>query len=288
VPVPQKVTHAAERLLPASAMRLARVAYFDRRRRRYPRRIVEHAYGGRRHRVLIPTEYGERNDNDWPELAEITWLKAGRLRPGARVFDLGASHGVVAMMLADVVGPSGSVIALEADPEDAATLRANRDMNDLPQLECVHAAVASESGAVAFGRNGSIDDGTHRWGTRRVPAVSIDDLAARHGAPDVVFIDVEGYELEALRGAARTLAAGAEWFVEVHEPAQLAAYGATTAEVLETLAGAGYEVWTQPDAGYGRTPGGEVVPLGELRPLADTPDELLSTRFFALASRERV
>jgi len=36
------------------------------------------------------------------------------------VFDLGASYGVIAMMLASAVTPGGRVIALEAHPADAA------------------------------------------------------------------------------------------------------------------------------------------------------------------------
>lgn len=286
-PVPIKLTRVLEKLLPATVVRSARVAVFDRRRRRYPRRIVEHTFAGVPHKVLIASSYGERYDGDYPQLAEIAWLAEGRLRRGAKVLNLGASYGVVAMMLGDVVGPEGKVVALEAHPADAATLRRNRELNGMTQLECVHAAVARESGAIALGAHGSVDDGTHRWGRMPVPAFSIDDLSARHGVPDVVFMDVEGYELEALRGAAETLAMGPEWFVEVHEPAQLAAYGAECPEVLDMLTGAGYHVWTMPDAGFELGPDGVPRARGRATALHATPEEVFAQRFFALASRDR-
>jgi FkbM family methyltransferase len=287
MPIPTRITALAERVLPERAMQAARVGYFDLRRRRYPRRIVERTYGGRPYKVLIASDYGERYDRDWPELPEIAWLREGRLRAGARVFDLGASYGVVAMMLADEVGEGGAVLALEADPDDAATMARNRELNAKPQLECVHAAVARVSGTIEFGRNGSVDDGRGRWGRTSVPSFAIDDLTARHGVPDVVFIDVEGYELEALRGAPDTLAAGPEWFVEIHEPAALARYGATTEDVLSVLTDAGYDVWTLADAGYFVDDAGIVRPVAAPAPLAATPRQLLRERFFALASRER-
>src|SRR5204862_1188820 len=101
--VPPRLTRLAESSLPAPVMRRLRVAKFERAHRRYPRRVVERSYAGVRHKLIIASEYGEQYDNDWPELQEIAWLRQRRLRPRARVFDLGASYGMVALMLADVV-----------------------------------------------------------------------------------------------------------------------------------------------------------------------------------------
>lgn len=67
-------------------------------RRRYGERLVEHTYAGDRFKVVIASSYGERYDHDWPELAEIAMLRDGKLRPGARVFNLGASYRAIAMM----------------------------------------------------------------------------------------------------------------------------------------------------------------------------------------------
>jgi FkbM family methyltransferase len=293
----QSLVRAAETVLPQAVMRRARVAKFDRARKRYPTRIVTHSYGGVRHRVLIASEYGERYDADWPELEEIAWLKGRRLRPGARVFDLGASYGVVAMMLADVTGPKGQVVALEAHPHDAATLERNRELNGMTQLICLHAAAAREPGEIVFGRNGEVDDGSRRWGELRVPALSVDELSRRYGPPDVVFIDVEGYEHEVVLGAADTIDQGPDWFVEVHGDEQLGKYGASTGDVIALFGRAGYELFAGLATGYeifvglgtryvrAAGEGGRRVSAPTIRPLSETPPDVLHRRFFLLATR---
>jgi hypothetical protein len=70
------------------------------------RPAVEGSYGASTFKVLIGSPYGERYDADWPALSEIEVLRGSRLQSGSRAFNLGANHGVMAMMLADAVGPA--------------------------------------------------------------------------------------------------------------------------------------------------------------------------------------
>ena len=265
-------------------LRRLRVAKFERERRLYPRRVVQHRFGPHELRVLIGSPYAERYDFDWPDIAELALLRRGALRPGARVFDLGASCGVIAMMLAKTVGPDGQVIAVEAHPDDAELARQNRDLNGLDKLEVVHAAVARTSGTVVFGANGSVDDGSRRWGELEVASWSIDDLAATYGRPDVVFMDVEGYELEALRGAPATLQDGPDWFVEVHGGDQLRRYAGSVDAVLEQFDRDHYELHVALD-GLGPGPGGTVVCETRFEPLERTRLALSERRFFLVALR---
>jgi FkbM family methyltransferase len=259
-----------------------RVSVARIRQRRFRKRVVTHTYGGHPLRVEIRSPYGEMYDKDWPVLGEIAFLERhGSLRPGARVFNLGANHGVIAMMLAAWVGPEGEVIALEADPWLAAGAERNARLNELGQLVAVHAAVGREDGEIRFGAYGDVDDGSGRFGRVRVPALSIDSLAARHGSPDLVFMDVEGYELEALRGAERTLAERPDWFVEVHG-ADLPRYGGSVEEVIGTLRGRGYDCYGAWDD-LGTLPDGEFVSLTQFRPLEEMEDELEGRRFFLVA-----
>lgn len=175
-------------------------------------------------------------DRDWPVLPEVRCLRQSRLRPGARVFNLGAHHAVVALMLAREVGPTGQVIAVEPTAHNARTASTNRDLNVAAHLIIVQAAVAAERGTITLrdGLQAQITTGTglDSGDSFVSEAVTIDDLASRFGAPDVVFIDVEGAEQLALSGATVVLATGADFFVELHVGCGLEALGGSADRVV--------------------------------------------------------
>jgi FkbM family methyltransferase len=132
------------------------------------------------------------------------------LRPGMTVYDVGANIGLFSMIAARLVGPQGSVVAFEADPEIAARLREHLSRNEFRQATVEEAAVWSETKQVYFERAdpaASPDRGLGRVveaderNTARVSAVSLDDYAQTHAAPDFVKCDVEGAEVEVFRGA---------------------------------------------------------------------------------------
>lgn len=260
-----------------------RVAKFRRDRSRFAARVVHHSYAGRPRHIVIGSSYGERYDRDWAELEEVAFLKRHGLQRGARVFNLGANHGVVALMLADAVGDSGLVVALEAHPHDAALAKRNSELNATEQLLCLHGAAARASGELPFGLNGAVDDGTERWGRQRVPAWSIDDLALEYGGPDVIFMDIEGYEHEALLGAADTLRAGADWFVEVHAGGQMEKYGGSAQRVLAQFDQTRYELYVAGDELRFLHHG--VVSTTRFARLEEAPASLLQSRFFLIAIR---
>jgi FkbM family methyltransferase len=236
-------------------------------------RVVRRSYGGREHSIAIADPLAEAwYDHDWGELPELTALSSHRLREGAIVFDIGAHQAVVALMIADRVGSAGRVIAVEAEPHNAAVARRNVELNRATNVEVVHAAGVRVPGHVRFspGLNGHIG-GQQRAGTVEVRGVSIDGLSAEKGAPDVLFIDVEGFELEVLRGASKTLMSKPDLFVEVHQNVGLEQAGGTAADVLELVR----------TAGYGRllVSGGEGQPFGPL----DSGEAVPGDRFFLVA-----
>jgi len=166
-------------------------------------------------------------DHDWQALPELELLQQGKLKHGARVFDIGAHQCVVALLLAKLVGENGFVLALEPSSHNVAVGEQNKRLNHAGQICIVQGAVAESSGTIAVSRglNAQVDNGSREWGTMQVPSFSIDDLSRRYGTPDVVFLDVEGYECQALAGARTTLRSGPDCFIEVHQGHGLEKFG---------------------------------------------------------------
>jgi FkbM family methyltransferase len=180
-------------------------------------------------------------------------------RDGATVLDIGANAGSYTILFAQWVGPTGRVIAFEPVPAICELLRVEVELNGVAdRVEIVNAAVAGSEGTVAMTAPGAI--GINRVvpssepGLLQVCAVTIDGFCATHRVrPDVIKIDVEGLELDVLRGARRTLATNrlASVFTEWH-PSIWPSLSISSADVAGELARqglhaqalrAGDEVW---------------------------------------------
>src|SRR5262245_10896675 len=113
-------------------------ARYRRMLQTYPRRVVEHEYGGLRLKVTLADPDGAAwYDRDWSRLPEIALLAGSRLRPEATVFNVGAHQGVVALMLAGEVGPHGRVVAVDPNPINAELIAENARLNSVGHIRVV-------------------------------------------------------------------------------------------------------------------------------------------------------
>src|SRR5688572_14768172 len=72
------------------------------------------------------------------------------LRPGMTVVDVGANQGIFTLFCANLVGPTGSVIAFEPDPEMFSTLSNNVKANARHRVELHNLALGSQEGQLTL------------------------------------------------------------------------------------------------------------------------------------------
>lgn len=138
--------------------------------------------------------------------------------PGSTVIDAGANVGYMSALAALAAGPGGKVIAFEPHPELVKMLRANvssaAEQRAVAPVEVHEAALGEAEGTAeliiptAFGSNdgiASLVDEMVGPGTRvAVRMVTLDQVIG-DAEVEVMKIDVEGYELQALRGGIQAL-----------------------------------------------------------------------------------
>jgi FkbM family methyltransferase len=176
------------------------------------------------------------------------------VRPGFIALDVGANIGTYAIPLARLVGPTGRVVAFEPNRPTCACLRQNVRQNRLGNIRVVRAAVGEHPGhsdlvvnAENFGEVHLAPAATTPEAaiTRaRVVVTTLDAECARLALPRVDFIkiDVEGFELAALRGAVAVLAANPRIVVQTEIiPAHAARYGFDVAELVAFFAARGFK-----------------------------------------------
>jgi FkbM family methyltransferase len=220
--------------LPAQLWGFLQKSRFSLSTAAFRKRHVVHSYGGESLKVHIADNLAEGwYDHDWSALPEIETLRRGRLKPGATVFDIGAHQCVVAMMLGRCVGPEGVVVAVEASEHDAQVGRHNIELNLMNNVHVEHVAVGPECGTVDFTFDGCVRRKDSKSARVVVPAITVDALAEKYGTPDVVFIDVEGFECEVLKGAQKVLSTRPDCFVEVHVGVGLEKFGGSVDQLLQ-------------------------------------------------------
>lgn len=126
------------------------------------------------------------------------------VRPGAVVFDVGANVGSYTLLASALVGPEGRVVSFEPVPENLRYLEEHIRLNRLTNVDVRRVAVGARSGEARFRKHGDRLQGrVDEQGGDPVSMVALDDLLRQDAIPrpDVMKIDVEGGELDVLRGA---------------------------------------------------------------------------------------
>jgi FkbM family methyltransferase len=147
------------------------------------------------------------------------------VRDGDVVLDIGANLGAYTLLFGQWVGSAGRVYAFEPAPDARHGLEQHVAMNGLAERVTICPdAVSGGQGRARFlaagtsGANRLLPEGSRAG--EEVSTITVDAFCASLGLkPRLIKIDVEGAELDVLRGARQTIAAGGpalRLYVEMH------------------------------------------------------------------------
>lgn len=182
----------------------------------------------------------------------------GRLAPeGGVAIDVGANIGAHTLSMARAVGARGRVLAFEPNPLVRSALARNVALNTLTQVTVYACALGSGPGTLPLRVPKAGSDDFANMGLASLVALetphdlvdveirSLDDVLAEQPAErvDVIKIDVQGYEMETLRGMRGCL--------ERHRPVIVFEYDAwawkqadaSPEDAFAALHAAGYELF---------------------------------------------
>jgi FkbM family methyltransferase len=139
-------------------------------------------------------------------------LLSSCISQGCVVVDAGANIGIYSKFLSRCVGPSGLVHSFEPSPDNFARLHAA--LTDFPNVRLNQIAVSDRTGGGTLYISDTLNvdhraypsRGAETRRTVLIQTIRLDDYFRRGERVDLIKMDVQGFELHALRGAQRTLA----------------------------------------------------------------------------------
>lgn len=202
---------------------------------------------------------------DTYEERSIELLKQA-IRPGMTFVDVGANIGYFAVMASRMVGPSGKVYAVEPSPKSIALLEKNLALHKASNVTVLKVGAGDKTATMtlqltAEQQNDSlfaIPAYSRAIGTTEVQIERLDTLIS---TADMVKMDVQGFEIEALDGMTGIIerSPGLKFLVEWHAVG-LEAAGHDPEELLDWFLSHGLTI-----AGVIDDHAGEFITIGEAR-----------------------
>lgn len=180
------------------------------------------------------------------------------LRPADVVIDVGANIGYFSLELARTIGTRGAVHAFEPNPVTFHRLCENIRANGFPNVHCHPVALGSQRTSVELFQEfpyRSADASLRHRGRAQGSCVTVhqerldDFCTSRAISPDLIKVDVEGAEMDVLRGAVRLIELTRPILMIEHNAAAARLFGYETKEMFRWLRDAfGYALyWIGPD-----------------------------------------
>jgi FkbM family methyltransferase len=216
------------------------------------------------------------------------------LAPGAVFADVGANLGLYTLWGARLVGAQGRVHAFEPVPTVRACLARSVALNGFGNVRIAAAGVGAEAGRTVLYQLPGASGVTSRYGENKQHGVEVDvttldaEFPPSAAPPALVKVDVEGMEVEVLRGARRLLAGRTPPLLVLEAIVRsLTAAGTSYGELCSLLREAGgYQVWALTPGGLRLEPADAASP-GSVNVLAARRDLPAHARVLERLARVR-
>lgn len=168
---------------------------------------------------------------------DVEFLQAV-VRRGDTYLDCGANVGHLAAIARQLVGPTGVVVAIEANPRISRYCVGNLELNGFHDVKVWNVALGEAHGSIRI--SDRRDDDQNRVGDAGAE-VAMSPLDALIDLPHITVLklDVEGYEVGVLKGALATLARTDLVYCELSS-SNLERFGGAPRDVEDLLLGQGF------------------------------------------------
>ena len=240
------ITKLTKKILPFPAKKIVKkiIQYFQKRpiKPYLKRKSVEG--------VTFDFWIADRSGRNWYDLhctdpiwLEMRFMRERLIMPDDVVFECGSHHGCSALLLASWVGKDGKVVCFEALPDNFKILKRNIELNRLTNVILEMKAVGSERGKIKISNESNSSVVLAGKGAE-VELTCLDEYHYYH--PTVLKIDVEGFEVQVLKGARRILSKLPKLAIEIHTEA-LSRYGSSPEDIFKLIGVENYKFWIQWD-----------------------------------------
>jgi len=212
---------------------------------------------------------GDEQGRDWYDLrcTDPTWPEMGFIKQhmisrGDVVLECGAHHGCTTILLSRWVGSEGHVVAFEPSESNCRIMKKNLRLNRIRNVTVERKAVGASRGTVSINEASNSRVLTSRKGAS-VSLARLDDYA--HLRPTFLKIDVEGFEIEVLKGAQSILLSKPKLAIEIH-PDRLAEYGGSPEDIFRLIETESYKFWLHDDPKQERSTSAALAVTTEYQP----------------------
>ena len=247
---------------------LAQAEWYAEKIKRYPAILNELNY---RRDVNLPL--GVRMNVGLIDVIERSLLTTGHwdpivescvqqlLKPGDTFLDVGANIGYFSMMASGIVGPNGTVVSFEPSARALTRLTSHGCLNQCRNLLICSHAVGDSIGrsSLNWAPSSNIGGSTISRGKPATGAVEqitirrLDDVCREFSlTPGLIKMDIEGFELFALRGARETLADHGPNVICELTGSFLEDHGQSARDLVQFMLDLGYTPFQLSESGSGR------------------------------------